>query len=82
MDPETEARLAGLEARVAALEARLARVPGQGGAEQVVCAGGASPEVLDLVAKGNLIKAIKVYRHESGAGLREAKQYVEGLAGR
>jgi len=76
MDAEAEARLSALEARVAALEAQLGRATG------AVADAGASAVVLDLVAKGDLIRAIKVYRQESGAGLREAKRYVEKLAGR
>ncbi|HEX8702661.1 MAG TPA: ribosomal protein L7/L12 [Myxococcaceae bacterium] len=36
-------------------------------------------EVRDLAAKGNKIEAIKEYRHLTGAGLKEAKDYVESL---
>lgn len=36
-----------------------------------------SPTVLGLAREGNLIKAIKQQRVETGAGLREAKEAVE-----
>lgn len=42
----------------------------------------ASPEVLDLLARGQKIAAIKRYRELSGAGLAEAKKYVEELTPR
>jgi ribosomal protein L7/L12 len=38
-----------------------------------------SPMIKDLVHKGELIEAIKLYREETGAGLKEAKEFVESL---
>jgi hypothetical protein len=38
-----------------------------------------SPMIEDLVHKGELIEAIKLYREETGAGLKEAKEFVESL---
>jgi hypothetical protein len=38
-----------------------------------------SPVIEELVQKGELTKAIKLYREETGAGLREAKEFVESL---
>ncbi|WP_028062860.1 hypothetical protein [Solirubrobacter soli] len=38
-----------------------------------------SPEVRALVAKGNLIGAIKAYREETGCDLQTAKAVVESL---
>jgi ribosomal protein L7/L12 len=35
--------------------------------------------VLDLVRQGNKIGAIKQYREETGLGLREAKDVIDGL---
>jgi len=40
------------------------------------------PEILQAIATGNLIQAIKVYRERTGVGLKEAKVAVEALAGR
>jgi ribosomal protein L7/L12 len=42
-------------------------------------AAAADPEVLRLVQAGQLIEAIKRYRELTGAGLKEAKDAVEGL---
>ena len=40
---------------------------------------GASPEVVELMRRGRKIEAIKVYREETGVGLKEAKEFVESL---
>ena len=42
-------------------------------------AGQASPRVLDALRRGQKIEAIKIHREETGASLREAKRFVEGL---
>lgn len=36
-------------------------------------------ELIDLISKGNKIKAIKKYRENTGAKLKEAKDYIESL---
>ena len=38
-----------------------------------------SPEILDLVRDGRKIEAIKLYREETGVGLKEAKDYIDSL---
>lgn len=38
-----------------------------------------APSVLDALRRGKKIEAIKEYRLVSGAGLKEAKEYVEEL---
>ena len=38
-------------------------------------------QLRDLLARGEKIEAIRVYRKASGAGLKEAKDYVEALQG-
>jgi ribosomal protein L7/L12 len=40
---------------------------------------GASERVASLVVAGQTIGAIKAYRQETGVGLREAKDFVDGL---
>ena len=37
------------------------------------------PEILDLVRRGKKIEAIKVYREQTGLGLKEAKDYIDSL---
>lgn len=65
---------------------QLARRAGVGAAELHTLrasATGISPEVADLVARGEVIRAIKVYREQTGAGLKEAKDAVDAYrAGR
>lgn len=39
------------------------------------------PEVAPLLAAGRKIEAIKLVRQRTGAGLREAKDYVEAIEG-
>ncbi len=39
----------------------------------------ADPKVLELLIAGKKIEAIKLYREQSGADLKEAKDYVESL---
>ena len=40
---------------------------------------GVAPEIADAVRAGRKIEAIKLHRNATGVGLREAKEYVEGL---
>ena len=40
---------------------------------------GANQQVIELMKAGQKIQAIKAYREQTGAGLKEAKDYVEGL---
>ena len=40
---------------------------------------GASMEVMDLVLRGKKIQAIKQYRRETGAGLKEAKDFIDSI---
>jgi large subunit ribosomal protein L7/L12 len=67
-------RLARLEATVATLQAQLA-------SGEPVAAPDTSwmSEVRALVASGNKIQAIKVYREKTGVGLKEAKDAVEAM---
>jgi Ribosomal protein L7/L12 C-terminal domain len=41
---------------------------------------GVNQEVLELMKAGQKIQAIKLYREQTGAGLKESKDYVEGLS--
>ncbi len=42
-------------------------------------AGRASAAVLELVARGDKIAAIKAFREETGASLKDAKEFIESL---
>lgn len=40
---------------------------------------GLDKQIADLVREGRKIEAIKLYRTQTGLGLKEAKDYVDGL---
>jgi ribosomal protein L7/L12 len=40
---------------------------------------GVSPDIIDLVKRGRKIQAIKLYRQETGAGLKQAKDFIDSL---
>lgn len=62
------------QARLACIESNLDRLLQHFGLEPPSTL---SPAVRDLLRQGKKINAIKAYREETGAGLREAKDAVE-----
>jgi len=42
---------------------------------------GENAPYIDLIRQKKLMEAIKLYRDKTGAGLAEAKQYIDSLAG-
>lgn len=85
---DLETRVARLEAQVAALMPLLdsdqTQATWQQQTEPVAQEGWPLVPVVDadiarIVAKGNKIEAIKVAREKYGLGLKEAKDYVEGM---
>ena len=71
-DLEMLTRIAALERKVSALYEHLNIAEPQG-------VEGVSPEVMDAVRRGDSIRAIKIYREQTGASLGEAQQFVQGL---
>jgi hypothetical protein len=65
----TAARLAPLERKLDLVLAKLGIDPYEGIDKRLV----------ELVRGGQKIDAIKLYREQTGCGLKEAKDYVEGL---
>ncbi len=74
-------RVEELERRVAQLEWAL-RGAGSSAEPDQVAEGrpGVSPEVLQLALQGQKIQAIKILREQTGLGLKESKDIVDGLA--
>lgn len=75
-------RVDELERRVAQLEWAL-RGAGAPAEPEPVPSGGqpqVSPEVLQLALQGQKIQAIKILREQTGLGLKESKDIVDGLA--
>lgn len=67
--PNVSPRLRSLERKLDLILTSLGIDPNQGIDKQIT----------DLVRSGQKIEAIKVYREQTGVGLKEAKDYVERL---
>jgi ribosomal protein L7/L12 len=82
-DPETLKRIGELERKVDHLMAHLTGATGSPAAVPPLPTGvtDASPAVLELVQRGDMIGAIKQYRAETGTDLATAKDRVEKLVG-
>jgi large subunit ribosomal protein L7/L12 len=75
-----EDRVAKLEAAVASLQLQLANAVPAGQAAAAPAPGTEwMTEVRRLKQSGNAIQAIKLYRENTGLGLKEAKDAVEAL---
>ena len=66
---DTAGRLRSVERKIDLILDHLGLDPNQG----------VDRQVLELVKGGRKIEAIKLYRDLTGVGLKEAKDYVEGL---
>lgn len=79
---DVEDELVKLRQRVERLEAQLTLLLRQlGMSEAPAPAWEISPEVADLVARGEKKEAIRLVREESGASLKDALRIVESLHG-
>ena len=78
---EMAARIADLERKVDWLYRNAGYQSGypNAGAPPAAATGGVSAEVLDMVRQGRKIQAIKIYRDQTGVGLKEAKDVIDGL---
>ncbi len=38
-----------------------------------------SPEIMELLRRGKTLKAISLYRRETGFGLKESKEFIESI---
>lgn len=68
-----------LRKRVEILETRVDNLMRNAGYDVVKPSGEASNEVMELLLTGHRIAAIKAYRRETGASLKDAKEYIDGL---
>ena len=39
----------------------------------------ASPEIIELIRRGDIIEAIKAFREQTGASLKDAKNFIESI---
>jgi len=79
--------MADLNREIAEIKTRLEKIESQLGflfrslgiTAGAAPAGRASAAVLELAAKGDKIAAIKAFREETGASLKDAKNFIESL---
>ena len=71
---EIKARLERIESRLVFLSRRL------GITDEEAPVGKASPAVLELIGKGDKLAAIKAFVNETGASLKDAKNFIEALS--
>ncbi len=77
-----ESEILALRARVADLEARMNFLYRHLSVEYVEDADLRHARVIEMLKKGNLIEAIKIYREIHNVGLAEAKKGVESIQAR
>jgi ribosomal protein L7/L12 len=76
----TEQEVYELRQRVDKLERQVARLQDRLGMEDADEPDPwVSPEIVDLVQHGKKIQAIKLYRQQTGAGLKAAKDFIDSL---
>ena len=67
------------DARLTRLEAKMNLVLQHLGIDPNTALAGPSEYLKQLLLQGKKIEAIKVYREQTGTGLREAKDYIDAL---
>jgi ribosomal protein L7/L12 len=80
--PMSDEEIFELKQRVTRLESQMALLLRNLGIAYLdMPAGTASPEVMELLRLGQKIEAIKRFREETGAGLKDAKEFIKSLEG-
>ncbi|HOP27094.1 MAG TPA: hypothetical protein PLM22_05190 [Candidatus Sabulitectum sp.] len=75
----SKAEIERLRKRVEILETRVDNLMRNAGHDVPKSPSEASEEVMELLLTGNKIGAIKAYRKQTGASLKDAKEFVESL---
>ena len=77
---DSKQEIAEIKTRLEKLEARLGFLYRHLGITTQEAPGWhASPALLELVKKGDKIAVIKAFREETGASLKDAKEFIESL---
>ncbi len=74
-----EHELFQLRQRVTKLERQIAFLMENLGVEYEDEPDQVSPEIIELVRRGKKLEAIKLYREETGVGLKAAKEFIDSL---
>jgi ribosomal protein L7/L12 len=75
----TEQEVYELRQRVEKLERQVAALMQAVGLHDAAESAAMTPEILDLVRRGDKLKAIRLYREATGAPLKAAKAYIDSL---
>ena len=78
--PDVDHEILELKRRVAQLESQIAFLIRNLGLEYPEpSTWEVSPRIMDLVRRRKKIEAIRLFRQETGAGLKDAKEFIESL---
>ena len=69
-----------LKKRIEVLETKVDNLLRNAGFDVKKPSSDASNEVMELLLSGRKVEAIKTYRIETGASLKDAKEYIESLS--
>lgn len=75
----SQAEIERLKKRVEALEIRMDNMMRMAGHDIPKPEAKSSDEVMECLSAGRKIEAIKIYRRETGASLKDAKEFIESL---
>jgi len=78
--PDVDHEISELKRRVTTLESQIAFLLRDLGLEYPEPSTWEVPtEIMDLVRRGKKVEAIRLFRQETGAGLKDAKEFIESL---
>lgn len=74
--------ISSFEKKLNKIEMKMDKIAEKLGINEETLSDEVQKEIEELVKQGNLVRAIKIYRLETGVGLKEAKEYIDELCNR
>lgn len=71
--------ISSFEKKLNKIEMKMDKIAEKLGVNEETLSDEVQKEIEELVKQGNLVRAIKIYRMETGVGLKEAKEYIDDL---
>ncbi|MBU5487326.1 hypothetical protein KQI77_04005 [Clostridium sp. MSJ-8] len=71
--------ISSFEKKLNKIEMKMDKIAEKLGINEETLSDEVQKEIEELVKQGNLVRAIKIYRMETGVGLKEAKEYIDDL---
>lgn len=71
--------ISSFEKKLNKIEMKMDKIAEKLGINEETLSDEVQEEIEELVKQGNLVRAIKIYRMETGVGLKEAKEYIDDL---